>query len=139
MHNWTLVSVNITAPKINLKQFLEPGEIDITDIDPSTINQDITTTINHKFLYCRVPVNIVYKNFRKKAVEACSARCNNRLEVDNWFKTHRHAIIYQVLFNTINNKYMIRYFDLSLNLIDRISTRILLRKLWKFHKGVKHA
>jgi len=134
INKYTMVTVQLTAAPIDMKSFLKEGEIDISDIDPSTINVDVTNQIKGKFLKGICPVGIVIKHFRKKAVQACALKFSTLTDVEDFIKTNKFIIVYQILHNTIHNTYMLRYYDEKLNLFDWLLTRIRFRNLWKYIK-----
>ena len=129
-----LVGSMVSASPINMKDYLKEGEIDVTHTKYEDIIKDIKDTILFKRLVVDGPVFLYIKNFRTHAGEIGSLEFASRQEVDDYIKSHKRIIIYQLLHNAILDKYKLRFSDLEFNILDWWLSRIRFRDYYRFNK-----
>jgi len=110
----------VYAPEIDMSSFLKEGEIDVTNIKTDEINkilskkETISIIKNIAYLYTISPVTVYKTGLTKRSmigIEVQSQIFESIDNIKNFLKNEKGVIVYQIIYNTIYNKYMLRYFN----------------------------
>lgn len=123
-----LIVTKIIAPKLDMSTHLEDGDIDVGHLDPKDIIMDKTNDFKGSFIKIPTPVTLFVKHFKICTALAVSTKISFKEDVITFIKMNKRLLLHQVLYNTINKCYLVRYFDVRLNLLDWWITKIMFKR-----------
>ena len=144
MNEEIITATKITAPPIDMKQFLNEGEIDVSHVPIEDINKILTKSAHKKIIkgtksylypiYCPI---LLYRtklfNGRKSlSVSESRTQCFDTVkDMRNFLFERKGTLIMQIMHNTIFDKYAVRYFDIEMTWFKYWMNRLL---TWRIKK-----
>lgn len=129
-YDTVMKAVKVIAPDIDPSDYLEEGEIDVTDKQWSDVLYNFTdkemksickechAKYHHHFIasFVRIPIfTIIKPSYKEYIIEVDGKRFDSLQDLKMFLHGERNLLIYSIIHNIPNDTYMLRYFAVELD------------------------